>query len=98
MHEAETHPGFTFAIMIDNGAIRWDSCSGCDPQQALVEDLQYVEQTYFPSPAYLRIEGRPVVTNFDIDLYYKVDWTAARAAWQQMRCSFFRMAMASAMP
>jgi hypothetical protein len=80
MQEAETHPGFTFAIMVDNGAIRWNSCSGCDPQHALVHDLQYVEQTYFPSPAYLRVDGRPVVTNFDIDLYYTVDWSAAKAA------------------
>ena len=79
MYEAETHPGFTFAIMVDSGAIRRDSCSGCDPEQALVQDLQYVEQTYFPSPAYLRVGGRPVVTNFDIDLHYQVDWTAARA-------------------
>ena len=80
MREAEAHPGFTFAIMIDNGAIRWNSCPGCNPQSALIQDLQYVEQTYFPSPAYLRVGGRPVVTNFDIDLYYKVDWDAARAA------------------
>ena len=80
MHEAETHPGFTFAIMVDNGAIRWNSCPGCNPQQALTYDLQYVEQTYFPSPAYLRVGGRPVVTNFDVDLYYTVDWSAAGAA------------------
>jgi hypothetical protein len=80
MHEAEAHPGFTFAIMVDNGAIRWDSCPGCGPQSALIQDLQYVEQTYFPSPAYLRMGGRPVITNFDIDLYYKVDWSAAKAA------------------
>ncbi len=80
MHEAETHPGFTFAIMVDNGAIRWNSCPGCNPQQALTYDLKYVEQTYFPSPAYLRVGGRPVVTNFDVDLYYTVDWSAARAA------------------
>ncbi len=80
MHEAETHPGFTFAIMVDSGAIRWNSCPGCNPQQALTFDLQYVEQTYFPSPAYLRVGGRPVVTNFDIDLHYTVDWNAAKAA------------------
>lgn len=79
MHEAEAHPGFTFAIMIDNGAIRWNSCPGCNPQSALIQDLQYVEQTYFPSPGYLRMGGRPVITNFDIDLYYKVDWNAAKA-------------------
>jgi hypothetical protein len=80
MAEAETHPGFTFAIMVDQGAIEWDSCSGCSPQQALINQLQYIEQTYFPSGAYMREQGRPVVTNFNIDLSYKVDWTAVNAA------------------
>ncbi|HXM22293.1 MAG TPA: hypothetical protein VN948_13635 [Terriglobales bacterium] len=82
MKEAELHPGFTFAIMIDHGAIEWDSCSGCDPQEALIEQLQYIEQTYFPSPAYLRIDGQPAVTNFDIDLFYNIDWNAVKGALQ----------------
>jgi hypothetical protein len=80
MKEAETHPGFTFALMIDHGAILWNSCSGCNPQQALTAQLQYIEQTYFPSPAYLRIGGRPFVTNFDIDRFYTIDWNALSAA------------------
>src|ERR1700686_4888126 len=42
MAEAENHPGFTFAIMIDGGAIKWYSCQGCTPQEALVNELQYV--------------------------------------------------------
>jgi hypothetical protein len=78
--EAEAHPGFTFAIMVDKGAIQWDSCSGCTPQQALIQHLRYVEQTYFPSPAYMKLAGRPVVTNFDIDLFYAIDWNAVKAA------------------
>ncbi|MGB8062339.1 MAG: hypothetical protein WCF26_10625 [Candidatus Sulfotelmatobacter sp.] len=78
--EAETHPGFTFAIMIDQGAIEWDSCSGCSPQQALIQQLQYIEQTYFPSPAYMTWQGKPVVTNFNIDLSYAVDWNAVTGA------------------
>lgn len=80
MAEAESHPGFTFAIMIDQCAIQWDSCSGCSPLQALIEQLQYIEQTYFPSPAYMTQQGRPVVTNFNIDLAYNVDWSAVNAA------------------
>jgi hypothetical protein len=79
-NEAEAHPGFTFAIMVDQGAIKWDSCPGCTPQQALIQQLQYVEQTYFPSPAYMRLAGRPVVGNFDIDLAYSIDWNAVNAA------------------
>jgi hypothetical protein len=80
MAEAESHPGFTFAIMIDQGAIKWDSCPGCSPQQALINQLQYVEQTYFPSPAYMRQQGRPIVTNFAIDDSYTVDWPTVNAA------------------
>ena len=80
MAEAEKHPGFTFAIMIDQGAIEWYSCSGCSPQQALVNDLQYIEQTYFSSPAYMTYQGKPVVTNFNVDLSYSVDWNAANGA------------------
>jgi hypothetical protein len=77
MAEAETHPGFTFAIMIDQGAIEWDSCSRCSPQQALTSQLQYMEQTYFPSPAYMTLEGKPVVTNFNVDLSFPgIDWSA----------------------
>jgi hypothetical protein len=80
MAEAEKHPGFTFAIMVDQGAIQYDSCSGCTPQQTLISQMQYVEQTYFPSPAYMTIQGQPVVSNFDIDLSYTVDWNAVNAA------------------
>jgi hypothetical protein len=80
MAEAESHPGFTFAIMVDKGAIQWNSCSGCNPQQALIKQIQYVEDTYFPSPSYMRINGKPVITNFDLDLHFTLDWNAVNAA------------------
>jgi len=80
MTEAEAHPGFTFAIMVDQGAIKWNSCSGCSPQQALISQLQYVEQTYFPSSAYMTLAGRPVVTNFNIDLSYSINWDDVSAS------------------
>src|SRR5436305_80870 len=80
MAEAEQHPGFKFAIMIDKGAIKLSSCSGCTPQQALIEQIHYIEQTFIPSPAYMRINGRPMITNFDVELHYpSVDWAAAAA-------------------
>src|ERR1700691_5313070 len=80
MAQAEAHPGFTFAIMIDQGAIQWYSCGGCSPQQALFTDLQYIEQTYFPSPAYMKVQGQPMITNFNVSLSYpSVDWNAATA-------------------
>jgi hypothetical protein len=80
MAQAETHPGFTFAIMIDQGAIEWFSCPGCSPQQALVNDLEYIEKTYFPSPAYMTLEGKPMITQFNVNLSYpSVSWSAALA-------------------
>jgi len=80
MAEAEKHPGFTFAIMVDKGAIQRDSCSGCTPQQALIQQLRYIEQTYIPSPAYMKIDGLPVITNFNLDLSFSIDWNAIDAA------------------
>jgi hypothetical protein len=80
MAEAERHQGFTFAIMVDTGAIGWNPCQSCTPQQTLIEQLQYVEQTYMPSPAYMRINGVPAVTNFGIDYSYSMDWSAVNAA------------------
>src|SRR5437879_13102358 len=80
MAEAEQHPGFKFAIMIDKGAIKLSSCPGCTPQQALIEQIHYVEKTFIPSPAYMRISGRPMITNFDVELHYRsVGWAAAAA-------------------
>jgi hypothetical protein len=74
MAAAQNHPGFTFAIMIDAGAMAENSCSGCSPQQVLINLLQYVEHNYFSSPAYMTRQGRPVVTNFNIDYNYSIDW------------------------
>jgi|ERR1700688_222070 len=80
MNEAEKHPGFTFAIMIDAGAMAQSGCGSCSPQQSLIHLLQYVEQKYFVSSAYFTIDGQPVVTNFNVDSTGSIDWNAANAA------------------
>src|SRR5579864_393233 len=51
MHEAEKHAGFSFAIMIDAGAVGANGCNGCNAQQTVISLMQYVEQHYFPSSA-----------------------------------------------
>jgi hypothetical protein len=79
MHEAEKHAGFSFAIMIDAGAIASNGCNGCNPQQTLVSLMQYIEQNYFPSSAYLNVQGQPIITNFAIDYNYQIDWTGVNA-------------------
>ena len=80
MHEAEKHAGFSFAIMIDAGAVGANQCSGCSPQQTLSSLLQYVEKNYFSSSAYLKINGQPVVTDFNVDNWYSIDWQAVNGA------------------
>lgn len=78
--EAETRGGlFTFAVMEDVGSL--NSCAntaGCDVTQKLINDLNYAASTYYPSPAYLRIGGRPVMFFFGVDKY-AIDWNRARA-------------------
>ena len=76
--EAETRAGlFTFAVMEDVGSL--NSCansSGCDVTQKLINDLNYAAATYYSSPAYLRIGGRPVMFFFGVDKY-AIDWSRA---------------------
>ena len=79
MHEAEKHPGFSFAVMVDAGAIKWNPCAECSPQQSLTKLLQYVEQHYFPSSAYMNIGGQPLVTEFNIDYEYSINWDEVNA-------------------
>lgn len=80
MHEAEAHPGFTFAIMEDVGALK--ACAqtaGCNVTQTMIDDLNYANTTYFNSPAYLRFNGRPVVYFFGEEAY-AIDWNLARSS------------------
>jgi hypothetical protein len=80
MAEANKHAGFGFAVMVDKGAIPRAGCGSCSAQQALITELNYIASTYYGSPAYLRWYGRPMVTNFDLDLHYSIDWNAVRNA------------------
>ena len=80
MNEAQSRNGaFQFAIMEDAGAI--SSCantSGCDVTAALISDLNYISQTFVPSPAYIQWNGIPVIFYFGVEAY-NIDWTRVRA-------------------
>ncbi|HKW66190.1 MAG TPA: hypothetical protein VJP04_02805 [Terriglobales bacterium] len=80
MAEAEKHAGFSFAVMVDKGAIPRAGCGSCSAQQALINELNYIAGAYYGSPAYIRWNGRPMVTNFDLDVHYSIDWNAVRSA------------------
>jgi hypothetical protein len=76
MREAEARSGqFEFAVMYDGGALG----SAADETQRAIEDLTYAYQTYQTSPAYMRINGRPVVLFFDADRYGVLDWNRIRS-------------------
>ena len=72
--EAEAHSGFEFAIMEDMGALGLAAiANGCDVTDQLISDLTYIASQYESSPAYMRVNGRPVVFFFFVDGYY-IDW------------------------
>jgi PKD repeat protein len=80
MKEAETRNGqFTFSVQEDVGAL--NACAntlGCDVTQRLIDDLNYAYNTFQGSPAYLFINGRPVVSFFGVD-QYTIDWDRVRS-------------------
>jgi len=79
--EVERHPGFTFVIMVDKGAIKLSPCQGCTPQETLNEQMQYLEFTLMSSSNYLRVDGHPVIANFDVEHHFPgIDWGSATAA------------------
>lgn len=70
--------GFTFAITEDVGAVSgFAKANNCDVTQKLIDDLNYAYTRYETSPAYMRINGRPVVFFFGVEAYY-VDWKRVR--------------------
>src|SRR5205814_7469257 len=55
MKQAEAHPGFTFAVVEDAGAlVSAAEQSGCDATTQLIADLNYIASTYTASPAYMK--------------------------------------------
>jgi hypothetical protein len=79
-NEAEAHSGFKFAITEDKGALGQAAASnGCDVTDQLISDLNYIASQYESSPAYMQINGRPVVFMFGVDAYY-IDWNRVRSS------------------
>jgi hypothetical protein len=79
--QSELRNGFNFAIMIDHGTIDWDTPAGMTPTQALIYHMNYVADNYFASPAYLRVNGQPVIMEFGMELVSPaIDWPTVRAS------------------
>lgn len=67
-----------FSLMIDRGTLDWDSM-GLAPTDALIVHLNYMADTYYSSPMYTRINGRPVVYEFALEAY-TIDWNRVRSS------------------
>lgn len=76
--QAEAMSGFDFALMIDQGTLQWDSM-GLSPTDALIAHLNYMADTYYPSPVYMKAGGRPVVFEFALEMY-TIDWARVRSS------------------
>lgn len=77
--EAETR-GFRIALLYDEGTVRQAETSPAAYQARVISDLSYA-QTYFSSPAYLRLRGNPALFVFpygDVDPH--LDWSVVREA------------------
>jgi PKD repeat protein len=88
MQQAQLHPGFSFAIMIDKGTLDWNSM-GMAPTDALIYHLNYIAKTYYPSASYMRINGRPVIFEFALE-FYTIDWARVRSSIQGNPLIIFR--------
>ncbi len=82
MRYAETLPGlpFHFAIMEDKGALlKCSQTVGCNVNNQLISDLTYIYNVYAGSPAYLKVNGRPLIFFFDVD-NYAINWDYVKAS------------------
>ncbi len=77
MRQAERMSGFSFALRVNEGLLRWYA-KGRPPTAALIEQLR-AAQPFFRSPAYLKIDGRPVVFFFGFESF-GIDWIQVKAA------------------
>lgn len=78
MAEAESRSGFVFAIMEDAGALSACANSGCNVTNQVISDLKYIHSTYQNSPAYMKVNGQPLVFFFGVERY-SIDWDTVRA-------------------
>lgn len=72
--EAEAHPGFEFAIMEDSGALFNAAVrNGCNVTDQLISDLHFINSQFVSSPAYMHLDGRPVIFFFGVTQFF-IDW------------------------
>lgn len=89
--------GLKFAISIDSGVLKDCQKSGCDITSEMISDLRYVADHYAGSPAYLRFNGRPLVTFFGLEKS-SIDWHRVRSQVPRNPLLLFRNSGAFDLP
>ncbi len=74
---AAAQQGLGVAISEDSGALKECASGRCDLTGKLISDLTYVIEHFAASPAYIHIDGRPLITFFGLEKY-NIDWSAVR--------------------
>jgi PKD repeat protein len=78
--QAAQSSGFEFSLRLEGGAVQaYAQQNGCDVTTELINELNYIATTFYNSPAYSKLNGRPVMHLFGIESYY-VDWSRVRAS------------------
>lgn len=72
-----TEGGFTVALSY-SGTLEDCAKHKCNATERLIEELTYASQQYFASPAYLKVNGRPLLFFFDLEKF-DIDWKQVRA-------------------
>src|SRR6201993_3887133 len=62
MKAAQSSGNFDFSIRLEGGAMSaYAQQNGCDVTTQLINELNYIAQTFYGSSAYTKVNGRPVV-------------------------------------
>ena len=78
LSQAERMQDFAFAIRVNESMLKWYH-KGSPPTEALIQELQFAAQNFFRSPAYLKVNGRPVVLFFGFESL-PIDWGQVKAS------------------
>lgn len=90
MQEAEKRGGgFQFALSYSGTLDNCSKNSSCDATEAIVSEINYASQRYMQSPAYVRVNGRPIFFIFDLTKY-PIDWGRVRREVQGQPLILFR--------
>src|SRR5262249_18829209 len=63
--------------------------NGCDVTSQLISDLHFINSQFVPSPAYMHLDGRPVIFFFGVNQFF-IDWQRVLASLPSGELLVFR--------